>query len=62
MHLATIPGAIFAEGNARKSTVSFAFYAHVDVNARSIFAIFFFVIERSVLMALVFYNKRMLER
>ena len=31
------------------------------LNARSIFPIFF-VIERSALMALVFYNKRMLEK
>ena len=32
------------------------------LKARSIYYLFFFVIERSVLMALVFYNKGMLEK
>ena len=32
------------------------------LNARSIFAAIFFVIERNALMALVFYNKGMLEK
>ena len=44
-----------------KHAVDTAIILQYLLNTRSIFAIFF-VIERSALMALVFYNKGMLER